>query len=354
MIGDTGIMQEMERRPRQADIAREAGVSVSTVSRALANEPGISADMREEIRKVAGRLGYRAKAEAAIGPARLAGPALALVPVERATTELGGFYEGILAGLKEAAELNGSSLVIRLIRGPGMTGRVVQEQIESARAAGLFLVGLDPEPELRAWLGEKAIPTVLVNGADPELELDCVSPANFYAARQATQRLLAAGHRHIVHVTGLHRHTIRERGRGFEAALARAPDARSHLAILPMQGAIAEEARMTMARMLEERPEITAAFCLNDMVAVGVMEAVEAAGRRIPDDFSIMGFDDLPLASMTTPRLSTMRVEREAIGREAHRLMRRRLAEPEAEAQQTQLAIRFVAGGTIGPDPKSR
>jgi DNA-binding LacI/PurR family transcriptional regulator len=86
---------------------------------------------------------------------------------------------------------------------------------------------------------------------------------------------------------------------------------------------------------------------MNDMMAVGVMEAVTNHHLSIPQDFAVMGFDDLPCASMTMPRLTTMHVDREAIGQEAYYLMQRRIADPSAEPRKVELAVRLVEGATV-------
>jgi DNA-binding LacI/PurR family transcriptional regulator len=89
---------------------------------------------------------------------------------------------------------------------------------------------------------------------------------------------------------------------------------------------------------------------MNDFVAVGVLEAVVEAGLRVPDDFAIVGFDDLPCALMTNPRLATMRVDRGAIGREAIGLMTDRFRNREAPARQVCHAVVPVPGGTLPPE----
>jgi DNA-binding LacI/PurR family transcriptional regulator len=333
-------------RATQADIAREAGVSVSTVSRVLANEPGISADVRSAIRDVARQLGYRIK-PVREDEAAISGPLLALVAVEHATSELGAFYEAVLNGMRQQAERDGAVLTIRLVREASITQAFLAQYLAEPEGAGLFLVGIDPSPELAKWLADGGTPVVLVNGADPDLQFDCVSPSNFYAAQMATRKLLDAGHRHIVHISGAHRHTTLERYRGFVEAIGRVDGARGYLARLTFIGNTAEESRVAMEAQLAAHPEISAAFCMNDNIAVGVLQALETAGRRVPEDFAVIGFDNLPCAAMTTPRLTTLEVDRDGLGREAFMLMRRRIAEPDAMARQVQMGVRLIVGGTV-------
>jgi len=335
------------KRPRQADIASLAGVSVSTVSRVLANEPGISESVRRHIFKVAAEHGYPVKAvsESVAG-------GLALIASDGATGGLSVFYESIVEGLRAGAADAGMPFEVRLVREDRTTPDVVGEYMQTAEAEGLFLVGIDPSDTLRAWLEETGTPTVLVNGTDPRLRLDGVSPSNFFGAYEATSRLTKAGHRRILHLTGSHRHTIRERVRGFEAAIAAVPDAEGRLIPLTFQGSASREAHERTVAILAEDQGYTAAFCMNDFIAVGVLEAVTEAGLRVPEDFAIVGFDDLPCAVMTNPRLSTMRVDRAALGREAVSLMISRYRDRTAPARHICQAVVPVAGGTVSDTDK--
>jgi DNA-binding LacI/PurR family transcriptional regulator len=330
------------RRPRQADIATRAGVSVSTVSRVLSNEPGISETVRRHILRVAAEHGYRLKATSET----IAG-GLALIASDGVTGGLSVFYETIVDGLRAGAAEAGMAFDVRLIRENKATPDVVREYMQTARSEGLFLVGIDPSDGLREWLETDRVPTVLVNGTDPRLRLDGVSPSNFFGAYEATSRLLNAGHRRILHLTGSHRHTIRERVRGFEAAIAATPGAQGRLVPLTFQGSASLEAHEMTAAVLAEDTTFTAAFCMNDFIAVGVLEAVSEAGLRVPEDFAVVGFDDLPCAQMTNPLLSTMRVDRAALGREAVSLMVSRFRDRSAIARHICHAVTPVPGGTV-------
>jgi DNA-binding LacI/PurR family transcriptional regulator len=219
--------------------------------------------------------------------------------------------------------------------------------MQTAGAEGLFLVGIDPNEMLRGWLQASMTPTVLVNGTDPRMQFDGVSPANFFGAYEATRRLTEAGHRRILHLSGSHRHTIRERVRGFEAAIAAVPGAEGRLVSLTLQGSASREAHERTAAALAENAGFTAAFCMNDFIAVGVLEAVTEAGLRVPEDFAIVGFDDLPCALMTSPQLSTMRVDRAALGREAVSLMLSRFRNRTASARHICQAVVPIPGGTV-------
>ena len=92
----------------------------------------------------------------------------------------------------------------------------------------------------------------------------------------------------------------------------------------------------------------SAVFCMNDLYAIGVLEALQRHGMKVPGDVSLIGFDDLPFAAMVTPRLSSFQVDSQALGSAAIQLMLRRLADPSARPLQTEVGVRAVEGGTLG------
>ena len=326
------------RRPNQTDIAERLGVSVSTVSRALANEAGISEAVRQDVQKVARALGYKSKHVGAVAADKRA---VALVPLGTATSGLADFYFGIVEGVREAAAAAGMMLDVRLVNETAVTLELIQRHIDQANAGGVLLAGIDAWDELASWSRETGVAVVLVNGSDPLMRISSVSPCNFYGAYLATQRLLDAGHRKILHYTHRYRPTIIERLRGFEAAIAATPGA---------VGTVVNTAERDTGALLDDvlagAYDVTAIFSWNDIAAVEMLEGLHGVGRVLPPKFSIIGFDDLPVAGMTTPRLSTIRVDREAIGRGAVRLLSQHM-DGETAVQQLEIGVSAVEGGTV-------
>jgi DNA-binding LacI/PurR family transcriptional regulator len=329
----------LQKRANQADIAERLGVSVSTVSRALANEIGISEVVRRDVQRMARALGYKSKHITGVtaGDKR----AVALVPLGSATSGLSGFYFSIVEGMRQQAAEVGIVLDVRLINERMVTLDLIRKQIDQADAGGLLLAGIDPWDELTQWCAEAAIPVVLVNGSDPQMRFSSVSPDNFYGAYLATQRLLDAGHRRILHYTHRYRPTILQRQRGFEAAIAATPGAQGTIV-----NTAERETRDLLADLLAGKHDVTALFSWNDIAAVEMLEAIYGPDSPLPKGFSIIGFDDLPLAGMATPRLSTIRVDREAIGRGAVRLLDQHM-DGETSVQQLQIGVSMVEGETV-------
>jgi DNA-binding LacI/PurR family transcriptional regulator len=185
---------------------------------------------------------------------------------------------------------------------------------------------------------------VLVNGSDPMMRLSSVSPANYYGAYMATQRLLDAGHRKILHFTHSYRPTIRQRQRGFEQAIAKTPGA-----VGTVVNTGERNTKELLADLLAGKHDVTAAFIWNDIAAVEMLEGIYGVESPLPKNFSIIGFDDLPLASIATPRLSTTRVDREAIGRGAVRLLAEHM-DGETAVQQLEIGVTMVEGETVFPE----
>jgi DNA-binding LacI/PurR family transcriptional regulator len=327
-------------RLSQADIAGRLGVSVSTVSRALSNEAGISEAVREDVQELARSLGYRSKRA---GSAATHRKALAFVPLGGATSGLSGFYFGIVEGMRAAAGRAGMALDVRLINEAAVSLELIRRQVRQSGAGGLLLAGLDATEDLADWCAAEDLPVVLVNGLDPGMRISSVAPANFFGAFAATQRLLDAGHRRILHYTHRFRPTIVQRRRGFEAAIAATPGARGEV----LNGVDITTAAFS-ARLIEGACDATALFIWNDIAAVEILEALSGAGDHMERRYSIVGFDDLPIASLATPRLSTMHVDREAIGSAAIRLLRQHI-EGDRTVQQLEIGVRAVEGETVHP-----
>lgn len=327
------------KRASQADIAEKLGVSVSTVSRALANEIGISDAVRAEVQRVARQLGYKSKHPPVMG--NLDKRALTLVPLNSAMGSLASFYHGIVAGMRAQAEEVGMVLDVRLVNEDMVSLDFIRRQIAKTGANGVILAGIDPDEDIAQWAHETGTAVVLANGTDPLMRFSSVAPANFYGAYQATQRLIDAGHRKILHYTYRHRPTILQRRRGFEAAIAANPGVTGNVVI-----SNEHSSHDLLAALLAGDHDVTAVFCWNDGVAVGMVEALLGQDSPMPAGFSIIGFDDLPIAGMANPRLSTVRVDREALGRGVIRVLTNQL-DGEAAIQQLEIGVSLVEGETV-------
>jgi DNA-binding LacI/PurR family transcriptional regulator len=329
----------MARTANQSDVARAAGVSVSTVSRALSNARGISSEMRAQIQGLARELGYQARGT----PEPAERLVRAYVTVNLMSGGLVAFYSALVDGLKASAAASGLDLEVKLVRQGLDPQRISRDEAEQPVAASL-LVGLDLTPEVAAHYGPER-PLVLVNTFDPQMRFDCVAPNNFYGAVQATQQLVAAGHRHLMHIREQLRWTTLQREYGFMNAVASTPGVVGEVIDIRDDG----EAALAAAAQAKASGKAgwTGVFAVHDNAAIRFIHALEEVGLRVPRDVSVIGFDDLPAASMMSPRLSTVRVDTASIGQQAIVLLQRRLADPEAVPLQVESGVLPVPGGSI-------
>jgi DNA-binding LacI/PurR family transcriptional regulator len=322
----TGRAEPQPRAVVMADVARLAGVSQQTVSRVLNDSPHVRPATRERVLDAIGKLGYRPNrlARALVtGRSRtlgvlsfdttLYGPASTLFAIERAAHEAGYFVSIASLRAPDAGSLRGG--VERLLES-GVEGVMVIAPQESA-ARGLLELPAD-------------VPVVATEAA-PAGDVPLVAVDQRGGARLATEHLLALGHETVWHVAGPDGWLeAADRVRGWRAALqaAGAP------VPPPLTGDWSARSGYAAGRGLANA---TAVFAANDQMALGVLRALYELGRRVPDDISVVGFDDIPEAAYFSPPLTTVRQRFDEIGARALRLL---LARIENGAGRTGEAVR--------------
>lgn len=304
-----GTGPDRRRPPGMHDVARLAGVSQKTVSRVVNNERYVSAAAREKVLAAARELGYRPNTAAralitgrfqrigvvSLGTA-LYGPTALLVALERATRAVG--FSLIVANTAEGEPDSIQGGVDWLLE-QGVDGVVLSEPIDEGQHLRL----------------SSDIPVVSF-GSAPGLADSQVVRAQESAvdsSREATEHLLDLGHRRVWHLAGPQRWwTSRERLQGWrEAHLDRGVEPPPHF-----EGDWTPASGHRLGRRLADDPEMTAVFCANDDMAIGLIRALAEAGRAVPGDVSVVGFDDVPSAAYLNPPLTTVRqdFESHAIG----------------------------------------
>ena len=304
------------------DVARRAGVSISTVSRVLNDTAAVREDKREAVLEAAAALGYVPNPAARSLHGKDTGAIGVLLPFVN-----GEFFSELLSGLDEAAQAHGRFLLIS-------TSHRKTDEFEKAirvldrRVDGLVVMA----PEVDA-AGTRAIlktdtPVVMINTYTAGLEADVFNFDNHAGTRMLTQHLLAAGHRRIAHIHGPDAsHDATERARGYRDAMAEAGlDAH----IVP--GGFTREAGYAAAEQIAGAPDRpTALVAANDYCAMGAMSALRAHGVAVPDDIAVVGFDGLASGQYTVPPLTTARVPIGEIGYRAVSQLVARLAGDGAE-----------------------
>jgi DNA-binding LacI/PurR family transcriptional regulator len=305
------------------DIARLAQVSPSTVSRALQDNPRISSERREEIRALAERLGYR---PSQVARSLVTGRTRTLGVV--ASDVADPFVAEVLKGVEAAGREAGYGILI------AMSNRNPAEELEAAEVLldhevdGLIVISSRaPDRYARFARGEgERAPVVLLNNEQPGPNIYSVRMDNEAGAREAVTYLHALGHRRIGFVAGPEGgRSSRERLLGYHqgmqgCGLAGADGLIQQGAGLPEDGRTALDAFLR----LDEPP--TGVLCYNDLSAIGVLAGAARAGARVPDDLSVIGYDNIPLSAYAVPPLTTVEQPKAAMGRAAIEVCLRALA----------------------------
>lgn len=334
-------------RPKQADVARRAGVSASTVSKVINGGPGISAEVRDRVLQAVRDLGYAVEtSRASTNPG--AGRRVILVTYYQFLTRDGAwFHADVLATILDECEKRGVEIeTILLNRDAPVDMEQVRASFASLTADAVLLVGVDTPDILRAARA-RGLTGVLVNGIDGELTFDCVLPAAREGSRLATRHLIELGHRDLVHVTHLYRPLIRRRLEGFRDALEEAGlpfDLERNVIDIPQHGHFSIEmtAEAIQQRVAAGTLAATAIFCVSDYTAFGTIQGIQRAGRDVPGDFSVVSFDDLPLAQLCRPAITSVGVDRVAIGRLAVERLLGRLHDPDGPVLRIDVGARLT------------
>ncbi|RMB54862.1 LacI family transcriptional regulator [Sphingomonas sp. PP-CE-3A-406] len=287
------------------DIAREAAVSVATVSRALNGHSNVRPEVRAHIESVATRLGYVPHAAARHLSSARSGMIGVVVPDLH-----GEFFSELLRGMdREASEL-GLYLMMMVMHGDAQRG-VAALHAMRGRVDGLVVMAPQVSAgELLAHLPQ-GMPAILVNCAPGQVGRSELRIDNVAGATTLVEHLIAGGRRRLVHIAGPEGNIdAEERLRGARDACARAG-----LALHVLPGDFREPAGASaVATLLDDGTEFDAIFAANDMMAIGAMMALKRAGVAVPDQVAICGFDDVPLTRLISPSLTSASIDIASFG----------------------------------------
>jgi LacI family transcriptional regulator len=325
-------------------IADLAGVSIATVSRVLNGRNDVSDDTRDLVSRVIRENGYTASRSARGLSAGRTGLVGVLVPLV-----FPAYFSGILAGAAEALSERDLQIVLSPTGGEHDREVSVIDRLHGLTDGALIILPEESSEELEGLL-DGGYRFVVI---DPLMPLDeripSVSAAHTSGADQAMRHLLELGHRRIGQITGPRGWLATEdRRRGYRAALSSAgvlPDPALEVEAVPEIPPGREAADYLLD--LPEPP--TAIFAFNDNIAIGAVQAARARGLTVPDDLSIVGFDDVENATIVTPALTTVRQPLAEMGRTAVSLLSRLLEGQRFETLHVELATRLVVRDSTAP-----
>lgn len=323
------------------DIAKRTGFSPATISNALNHKKGVNPDTAAEVFKVAKEMGY-------ISESRIMKIKLVIYKRNGKIIDDTPFFSLMIDGIEKECRSNGMEMVLCYLN---LEDNDYEEQVNwiiHDRSSAVILLGTELMEEdveiykgatcpflmLDYWSWDMAFSGVLINNAD--------------SARVATDYLIKKGHKEIGYLRGDYRiKAFRSRAVGYGTAMKHAelPVRKEYTVTL---GTTMNEAYQDMMRFLEQDPKLpTAFFADNDMIALGAVKALKEKGHKIPEDVSIVGFDDLPFSEISNPPLTTLRVPKQEMGRLAVQGIMNLMNGNVRIKTKTQVCTIFVERGSV-------
>ncbi|MFZ6027002.1 MAG: LacI family DNA-binding transcriptional regulator [Chloroflexota bacterium] len=340
-------MSRPSHPPKISDVARIAGVSTATVSRVIHENGFVSEDTRQRVERAVEQLGYQAR--------RAPRQAVAARVVLLLTGDIvNPFFAEVIRGAQDEMVLQKRAMSIVQLS----TDR---EKIMSAAgqmaATGIILTGSHPFAELLAWREENKVPLVVINYRISQPGISCILVDFKDAFARATRHLINLGHTRVGYVDAAGGSEITQaRLSGYKSILAEAnlPFRQELYTAIPADTHVYggfQAASNLLALPPEERP--TAIIGFNDLFALGIMHAVRAHGLRVPDDISVIGCDDVPMAAYAYPPLTTVGLPKYRIGKlAASTLLQMAQDAPDALGTYTLMESPLIIRESTAPCPK--
>ncbi len=327
------------------DVARTAGVSVATASRALNGHLNVTDGVRKRVADAAAALNYIPHSGAR-SLTRQRSDAIGVVLPDL----FGEYFSELVRGIDRVAHQAGLQLLLSNMHGSAQ-GTATAIRAMRGRVDGLLIMPPESDPAYLVANLPPGLPTVLINYPAGAIDVPSVAIDNYSGARAMTEALLVRGCKRIAHISGPRENRDgRERLRGFVDAMRERGGEQSPL-ILP--GDFTEEAGAEAARLIiAGNVAVDAVFAANDMMAVGCLAVLREAGIEVPDDVAVAGFDDIPLARHTYPALSTVEVHIAEMGAAAMGLLLAQLQGDDALPPNRLLQPALMLRGTTAIEHK--
>jgi DNA-binding LacI/PurR family transcriptional regulator len=302
------------------EVAHMAGVSRATVSRVVNGSPRVSPEVRTDVQAAIERLGYVPNRAARSLVTRRSDSIAVVITEPTARLFSDPFFPRLLRGISSELAARDRQLVLLMPDSAADESRTA-DYLTAGHVDGAVLVSLHADDPLPDRLGAAGIPMVLVGRPPKGTRASYVDVDNRQGAQSAVGHLVAGGRRVIATIAGPrdmaagmdrlagYRDALNEAGIALDPALEVTSD-------FTQDGGAA-----AMVRLLVARPDLDGVFAASDLMAVGALSALAAAGRRVPADVAVVGFDDSPVATSTTPQLTSVRQPIEAMGHEVARLL---------------------------------
>jgi len=330
--------------PKLADVAERAQVSTATVSRCLNTPEQVVPETRERVMKAVRELGYAPNFSARALAARQTNTVGAVIP----TMDNAVFARGLQAFQEELGR-HGKTL---LVASSAYQQELEDEQVRALVARGadaLLLIGYDRSDALYSFLEKRGVPTLVSWSFSTHEMRPAIGFDNRAAMAALARRVIEVGHRNIACISAPTAANDRARGRvqGIEDAMAEAGLAGQGPFLIETPYKI-ENGETAFRQVMQQVPETTAVMCINDVLAIGALRAARQSGLRVPQDISITGFDDIEIATLADPSLTTLHVPHREMGRQAATVILEMLS-GESKGQRIELATDIRLRETLGP-----
>lgn len=299
--------------PTLDDVAKLAGVSTATVSRCLNTPDRVAKTTRARVSHAVEALGYTPNFGARVMAAQRTFTIGAIIP-----TMTNAIFARGLQAFQETLHARGYTL---LVSSSAYRPEVEKEQIRTLvgrGADGLLLIGYDRDPELYQYLEQQGVPALIAWAFAPQIDMPAIGFDNRAAMRTLAQEVLARGHKRIAVISGTTKGNDRavDRIAGISDAVRANGLSPQDLHIIETPFGV-ENGEAAMTTLMQSTLPPTAVMCGNDVLAAGALRAARALGLNVPGDVSVTGFDDIELARVVTPTLTTMHVPHREMGTKA-------------------------------------
>ncbi|MFS4579769.1 LacI family DNA-binding transcriptional regulator [Phaeobacter sp. C3_T13_0] len=305
------------RTPTLADVARLAGVSTATVSRYLNSPDRVIEETRKKVGNAVLELGYAPNFNARALAAKRTNTIGAIIP----TMENAIFARGLQAFQEEL----GRSGITLLVASSSYQTELEEEQIRtlvSRGADGILLIGFHRDPKIYEFLKRQNVPVVVAWVFDQNAKVSTVGFDNYEAMKALADKVISMGHRRIATITASPEGNDRasERLRGIRASMTGAGIPETELSIVEAEYGI-DEGGAALEELLRQSVRPSVVICGNDVLAVGAIAKAQELGLRVPEDISVTGFDDIEIAKISSPALTTVHVPHRRMGKEAANIL---------------------------------
>lgn len=331
-------------RPTIEDVARKAGVSTATVSRCLNDPDLVIASTRDRVMQAVDELGYAPNFSAKTLAANKSGTIGAIIP----TMENAIFARGLQAFQEELGEFGYTMLVASSAYRQDLEAQQIRNLVARGVDA-LMLIGHDRDPQTYHFLAKRGLPFVNAWTYNRDVEATSVGFDNHQAMRGLADRVLDLGHTRLGFISAHRTQNDRARERlegAMDALQARGIDSAS-MSVVDVNYSIRNGA-LAFEQIMQGPSRPTAVLCGNDVLAIGALNMARQMGLNVPSDVSITGFDDIELAQVSTPELTTVHVPHREMGKRAARLLVDQL-NGKAQRQMVELETRIVMRETLAP-----